>query len=142
MRPAILQRLGRAIGLVLVLPLLFAWQSAQTLLVFADAGAGHAVPHQPVSANRWPAGVSRTRRPSGSMSGVPTSRARAAMPCETVEVLVRSSTATSCMEPSRESSRRSRSREMSTHRLSRHPKRFVHDSHVDVNGCRVVDCPP
>ena len=48
MKPAMLQRPGRAIGLVLVLPLLLAWQSTQTLLVFADAGAGHAVPHQPV----------------------------------------------------------------------------------------------
>jgi hypothetical protein len=49
MRHAVFQRPDRAIGLVLVLPLLLAWQSAQTLPVLADAGASHAVLHKPVS---------------------------------------------------------------------------------------------
>jgi hypothetical protein len=36
-------------------------------------------------ASRRPAGVSRTRRPSGSISGVPASRASAAICCDTVD---------------------------------------------------------
>ena len=38
-------------------------------------------------ASRCPAGVSRTRRPCGSISGVPASWARTAICCETVEVV-------------------------------------------------------
>ena len=86
------------------------------------------------SARRWPAGVRRTRRPSGSTSGVPTSRASAAMPWETLEVVVPSSAATSCIEPSRESSSSSRSRRTSIPPLCRFLERYVQQNHVDANG--------
>ena len=53
------------------------------------------------SASRRPAGVSRTRRPSGSTSGVPASRASAAICCETVDVVVCMASATARIDPSR-----------------------------------------
>ena len=56
------------------------------------------------SASRRPAGVSRTRRPSGSMSGVPASRDSAAICCETVDVVTCMTSATSRIEPRRDSS--------------------------------------
>jgi inner membrane transporter RhtA len=66
------------------------------------------------SASRRPAGVSRTRRPAGSMSGVPISRASTASCCDTVEVVMPSTSATVRMEPSRDSSASNSSRRVST----------------------------
>ena len=73
------------------------------------------------SASRCPAGVSRTRRPTGSTSGWPTSAASAASCWETLEVVMPSSSATSRIDPSRDSSSRSaeaaRMHAMSVHDL-------------------------
>ncbi len=69
------------------------------------------------SARRLPAGVSRTRRPSGSTSAVPTSRASVAICWDTVEVVVPSSSATSRIDPSRDSSSSTTRRRVSIHRI-------------------------
>ena len=68
-------------------------------------------------ASRRPAGVSRTRRPSGSISGVPASRARTAICCETVEVVMCIASPTSRIEPRRDSSSSSSRRRGSTSQI-------------------------
>ncbi len=90
------------------------------------------------SASRRPAGVSRTRRPSGSMSAVPVSRARAAICWDTVEVVVLSASATARIDPSRDSSASISSRRVSISPLFRFPERNVHDRHVDINDALTV----
>ena len=71
------------------------------------------------SASRRPAGVSRTRRPSGSIRAAPTSRASTAICCDTVEVVTPSSSATARIEPCRDSSSSSCSRRVSIRQLFR-----------------------
>lgn len=51
-------------------------------------------------------GVSRDRRPAGSTRAAPTSRASAAICCETTDVLVPSTSATTRIEPWRANSTR------------------------------------
>ena len=69
------------------------------------------------SASRRPAGVSRTRRPSGSISAAPTSRASAATCCDTVDVVMPISSATARIDPSRDSSSSIRRRRVSIRRI-------------------------
>ena len=73
------------------------------------------------SASRRPAGVSRTRRPTGSISGVPASRASAAICCETVDVV------TPARRPPRASSRAGTARRAAGGggRPCRHRSRFT-----------------
>jgi Family of unknown function (DUF6400) len=66
------------------------------------------------SARRWPAGVRRTRRPSGSISWEPVSLARAAICCDTVDVVRWCVSATARIEPSRESDSSNCRRRVST----------------------------
>ena len=70
------------------------------------------------SASRRPAGVSRTRRPTGSTSGVPTSRASVAICCETVDVVVPGLRRRRASTRAGDSSRRTRRRWRSTRPLS------------------------
>jgi hypothetical protein len=84
------------------------------------------------SASRRPAGVSRMRRPAGSISAVPVSRASAAICWDTVEVVSSISSATARIEPSRASSSSIRRRRVSTAPLFRNDEHSVHNSRVDV----------
>ena len=77
-------------------------------------------------ASRRPAGVSRTRRPSGSISAVPASRASAAICCETVEVVTCIASPTSRIEPRRDSSSSSSRRRGSTSKSFIIHERYVH----------------
>src|ERR1700683_778477 len=100
----------------------------------------------PGSASRRPAGVSRTRRPAGSMSGVRISRLSTAICCDTVEVVVPSASATARIEPSRDSPRSNSSRRVSMLPLFRISRWFINIRHVDVDGYRrftgAMNAPP
>ena len=84
-------------------------------------------------ASRRPAGVSRTRRPSGSVSGVPASRARAAICWETVEVVTCIASPTSRIEPRRDSSSSSSRRRGSRSESFIIHEQYVHETHVDTD---------
>jgi len=85
-------------------------------------------------ASRRPAGVSRIRRPSGSISATPTSRDSAAICWLTVDVVIPPASATSRIDPRRDSSSSSSRRRVSTRSLFGNAERYVHDRHVDMNG--------
>jgi hypothetical protein len=85
------------------------------------------------SASRRPAGVSRTRRPCGSIRAVSISRDRMAICCDTVEVVAPVTSATARMDPKRDNSTRYCNRRVSTAELFTISEHNVHDQRVDVN---------
>src|SRR4051812_23768333 len=88
------------------------------------------------SASRRPAGVSRTRRPSGSTSAAPASWASTPSCCDTDDVVYPSVSATARIDPSRDSSSSSLSRRISMPReLFMFLGRYVNKYEVDANDC-------
>src|SRR5215217_2639078 len=73
-------------------------------------------------------------RPTGSTNGAPASRASAAICWETVEVVTPVSSATARIEPSRDSSTRSRSRRTFMGTSFTIAERYVQQGHVDTDG--------